>query len=164
MSFREGRICRVGRTAPVGRSALYSLLLPPFGLGSVTVFDPALLRASPSQKPACDFPAQASSARLSPDLSTRLLWAPCFHLCVWPACPSSRRRTVSPFAQRALPRLRARMGTSDFQSDVGLPPSLLVVPPYPRAGGSLWISRVPDSALMTCHGLRPRWARQSPGV
>ena len=26
-------------------------LLPPFGLGSVTIFDPALARASPSQKP-----------------------------------------------------------------------------------------------------------------
>ncbi len=50
----------------MGRSALYSLLLPPFGPESVTVFDPALLRASPSQKPACGFPAQASSAHLSP--------------------------------------------------------------------------------------------------
>jgi hypothetical protein len=34
---------RVGSTPPVVRSALYSLLLPPFGVGSVTVFDPAPL-------------------------------------------------------------------------------------------------------------------------
>jgi hypothetical protein len=52
---------RVERTPPVCRSALYSLFLPPFGSGSVTVFDPAPLCASPSQKPACGFPAQASS-------------------------------------------------------------------------------------------------------
>ena len=48
---------RVERTPPVCRSALYSPLLPPFGPGSVTVFDPAPLCASPSQKPACGFPA-----------------------------------------------------------------------------------------------------------
>jgi hypothetical protein len=36
-------------------------LLPPFGFGSVTVFDPALSRASPSQRPACGTTAQASS-------------------------------------------------------------------------------------------------------
>ena len=59
--------CRVGRTAPESRSALCSLLLPPFGPESVTVFDPALVRASPSQKPACGFPAQASSAHPSPN-------------------------------------------------------------------------------------------------
>ena len=53
---------RVERTPPVFRSASYSLLLPPFGPGSVTVFDHAPLCASPSQKPACGFPAQASSA------------------------------------------------------------------------------------------------------
>ncbi len=35
--------------------------------------------------------------------------------------------------------------------------------PTPRLGGPLRISRVPDSALMTCHGLGPRWARESPG-
>ncbi len=40
------RDCRVGRTAPEFRSALCSLLLRPFGIGSVTVFDLALLRAS----------------------------------------------------------------------------------------------------------------------
>ena len=57
---------RVERTPPVCRSALCSLLLPPFGLGSVTVFDHALSRASPSQKPACGFPARASSYGLSP--------------------------------------------------------------------------------------------------
>jgi hypothetical protein len=53
---------RVERTPPVFRCALYSPFLPPFGPGSVTVFHPALLCASPSQKPACGFPAQASSA------------------------------------------------------------------------------------------------------
>src|SRR5262249_30641494 len=53
---------RVERTPPVCRCALYSPLLPPFGPGSVTVFHPAPLCASPSQKPACGFPAQASSA------------------------------------------------------------------------------------------------------
>src|SRR5215470_14106326 len=58
---------RVERTPPVCRSALYSPFLPPFGPGSVTVFDPAPLCASPSQKPACGFPAQASSDGLSPD-------------------------------------------------------------------------------------------------
>jgi hypothetical protein len=52
---------RVERTPPVCRSALYSLFLPPFGSGSVTVFDHAPVCASPSQKPACGFPAQASS-------------------------------------------------------------------------------------------------------
>jgi uncharacterized protein (DUF488 family) len=40
---KVGPLGRVGRTPPVCRSALYSLLLPPFGLGSVTRFDPALL-------------------------------------------------------------------------------------------------------------------------
>jgi hypothetical protein len=51
----------------VCRSALYSPLLSPFGFESVTIFDPAPLCASPSQKPACGFPAQASSDGLSPD-------------------------------------------------------------------------------------------------
>jgi hypothetical protein len=45
----------------VFRRALCSLLLPPFGTGSVTIFRPAPLCASPSQKPACGAPAQASS-------------------------------------------------------------------------------------------------------
>ena len=49
------------------RSALCSPFLSPFGPESVTLFDPAPLCASPSQKPACGFPAQASSARLSPN-------------------------------------------------------------------------------------------------
>ena len=57
---------RVERTPPVCRSALCSRLLSPFGLESVTVFDPAPLCASPSQKPACGFPAQASSTSSSP--------------------------------------------------------------------------------------------------
>jgi len=52
---------RVERTPPVCRSALYALFLPPFGSGRVTVFDHAPLCASPSQKPACGFPAQAFS-------------------------------------------------------------------------------------------------------
>src|SRR6516165_2197967 len=59
-SFRSSLVRqggRVERTPSVCRSALYSPLLPPFGLGSVTVFDPAPLCASPSQKPACGFPA-----------------------------------------------------------------------------------------------------------
>jgi hypothetical protein len=43
------------------RRALCSLLLPPFGTGSVTLFRPAPLCASPSQKPACGAPAPASS-------------------------------------------------------------------------------------------------------
>ena len=58
---RNGVPGRVGRTPPVYRSALYSLFLPPFGLGSVTLFDHAPLCASPSQKPACGMTAQASS-------------------------------------------------------------------------------------------------------
>jgi hypothetical protein len=45
---------------------LYSLLLLPFSLGSVTRFDHAPLRVAPSQKPAGGFPAQASSRSLSP--------------------------------------------------------------------------------------------------
>jgi hypothetical protein len=49
------------------RSALCSRLLPPFGLGSVTIFDHAALEVSPSQKPAVGFPAQASSWGLTPD-------------------------------------------------------------------------------------------------
>src|SRR5215510_3497230 len=57
---------RVERTPPVCRSALCSLLLSPFGLESVTVFDHAPLCASPSQKPACGLPTQASSYSLSP--------------------------------------------------------------------------------------------------
>jgi hypothetical protein len=44
---------RVERTPPVFRRALCSLLLPPCGTGSVTIFRPAPLCASPSQKPAC---------------------------------------------------------------------------------------------------------------
>ncbi len=67
-------------------------------------------------------------------LSIRLPLPPGLHLCVWTASPSNRRLSVSPFAQRALPRVLARMKTSDFQSDVGLPASLLVVPPYPPIG------------------------------
>jgi hypothetical protein len=51
----------------VFRAALCSPLLSPFGLESVTVFDPAPLCASPSQKPACGITAQASSCRPSPD-------------------------------------------------------------------------------------------------
>src|SRR5262244_1637329 len=58
---------RVERTPPVFRSAWCSPLLSPFGLESVTVFDPAPLCASPSQKPACGITAQASSCRPSPD-------------------------------------------------------------------------------------------------
>ena len=41
--FAEVEYGRVGSTPPVCRSALYSLLLPPFGLGSVTRFDHAPL-------------------------------------------------------------------------------------------------------------------------
>src|SRR5262249_48822346 len=66
-SSTGGLFGRVERTPPVCRSALCSPLLSPFGLESVTVFDPAPLCASPSQKPACGFPAQASSDGLSPD-------------------------------------------------------------------------------------------------
>ena len=40
--------------------------LPPFGFGSVTVFDLVLPRASPSQRPACGTTAQASSYSPSP--------------------------------------------------------------------------------------------------
>ena len=58
---------RVERTPPVFRCALYSLLLPPFGTGSVTLFHHASLCASPSQKPACGITAQASSCRPLPD-------------------------------------------------------------------------------------------------
>src|SRR5215470_10367358 len=42
-------------------------LLPPFGLGSVTLLHHALLCASPSQKPACGITAQASSCCPLPD-------------------------------------------------------------------------------------------------
>jgi hypothetical protein len=43
---------RVERTPPVCRSAVYSPLLSPFGIESVTVFDPAPWCAScPSRKP-----------------------------------------------------------------------------------------------------------------
>jgi hypothetical protein len=35
--------------------------------------------------------------------------------------------------------------------------------PTPFLGGVHGISRVPDSALVTCHGLRPRWVRWSQG-
>src|SRR4029453_6353220 len=64
----KGRIGlgRVERTPPVCRSAWCSPFLSPCGLESVTLCDPAPLCASPSQKPAGGFPAQASSARLSP--------------------------------------------------------------------------------------------------
>ena len=48
------------------RLALCSLLLSPFGFKSVTRFSPTPLGASPSQKPACGFPAQASSFGLLP--------------------------------------------------------------------------------------------------
>src|SRR5262245_27903467 len=41
-------------------------LLPPFGFGSVTVFDLVLPRASPSQRPACGTTTQASSYSPSP--------------------------------------------------------------------------------------------------
>jgi hypothetical protein len=43
------------------RHSLFSLLLSPFSIESATSFSHALLITSPSQKPACGFPAQASS-------------------------------------------------------------------------------------------------------
>src|SRR4030095_2738044 len=52
------------RTPPGGRSAWCSPLLSPFGLESVTVFDPAPLCASSSQQPACGFPAVIFRSRL----------------------------------------------------------------------------------------------------
>jgi hypothetical protein len=58
---------RVERTSSVCRSALCSPLLSPFGIESVTGFDLAPLYASPSQKPAGGFPAQASSSSPLPD-------------------------------------------------------------------------------------------------
>ena len=58
---------RVERTSPVWRSALCSPFLSPFGIESVTVCDRAPVEASPSQKPASGFPAQASSWSLAPD-------------------------------------------------------------------------------------------------
>jgi len=79
---------------------LYSQLLPPFGVGSVTVFDPTLLSASPSQKPAGGFPAQASSVSLSPagielDQTT------------WP-----RERIPRPIARELLPGETAALAAS----------------------------------------------------
>jgi hypothetical protein len=51
----------------VCRSAVSFRWLPPFGLGSVTRFDPAPWGVSPSQQPASSGPAHASSWRLAPD-------------------------------------------------------------------------------------------------
>jgi hypothetical protein len=53
------------------RLALSSPLLSPFGFESATRFSHASLRASPSQKPACGFPAQASSLNHSPNRKQR---------------------------------------------------------------------------------------------
>jgi len=43
--------------------------------------------------------------------------------------------------------------TSDFPQTFRLPPGLPVVLPYPPLEGVYRISRVPDFALKTCHGL-----------
>jgi hypothetical protein len=78
-------------------------------------------------------------------LSVRLLFSPRFHLCVWPALPSSGQLHVPPFAPWALPHVLARMGTSDFPWVVGLPAGLPVVPPYPLPWGNPW--DLPSSRL-----------------
>ena len=79
-------------------------------------------------------------------------------------CHRAVTRHVPPFAPWALPHFVARMGTSDFligrrvsfrcAGCATLPPSV---------EESMRISRVPDSALVTCPGLRPRWVRGSHG-
>ena len=61
-----GLLSRVERTPPILRSALYSLFSPAFRFKSVTRFDLIPLGASPPQKPARGFPAQASSCKRSP--------------------------------------------------------------------------------------------------
>src|SRR5262247_1608685 len=68
---------RVERTPPVFRSALCSPLLSPFGLESVTVFDPAPLCVSPSQKPACGITAPYVLEHIRCEKSARyVLWEP----------------------------------------------------------------------------------------
>lgn len=91
---------RVGSTHPVVRSAVYSRWLPPFGLGSVTVCDPALLCASPSQKPACGTPARASSHGHSPP---RDEW----HQATWPG-----ERMALGVATEALPGATASVASA----------------------------------------------------
>jgi hypothetical protein len=88
----------------------------------------------------------AFAAPCEPDWrSVRLLFSPRFHLCVWPALPSSGQLNVPPFAPWALPHFLARMGTSDCPWVVGLPSGLPVVPPYPLPWGNRW--DLPSSRL-----------------
>ena len=82
---------------------------------------------------------------------------------MWLAFPSSGCLDVPPFVPWSLLHFITTMRTSDFPRTIGLPSGLPVVPPYPRIGGIHGISRVPNSALMTCHGLRPRWTLGSHG-
>src|SRR4029453_8122103 len=85
-------------------------------------------------------------------LSARFPWSPWGHLWVWTALPSSGLPPVPPFAPRALPRLDARMGASDFLWTVGWPSSGLVVSSYPRP----WRSPedLPSSRRCLVHVLR----------
>ena len=49
------------------------------------------------------------------------------------------------------------MGTSDFLWTIGPSPVCRLCHPTPIPGRTQRISRVPDSAVVTCPGLRPRW-------
>jgi hypothetical protein len=156
---------RVGSTPPVCRSALYSPLLPPFGLGSVTVFDPAPLKVSPSQKPAGGFPAQASSYSRSPNgIEARLAMD---SIPVVAACPPLRVGGVAIASMTVRAPLCSAGVTPRPRSYGGIRLPMrhrassrcAGCTALPLTGGAHRISRVPGSALLTCHGLRPRWVR-----
>ena len=84
-----------------------------------------------------------------------------------PACGRHCPRAGSPLC---LPLLRGRYPTSSLvwrhptSSGVsGFLPVCRLCHPTPVLGRPQRISRVPDAALVTCHGLRPRWTRRSHG-
>ena len=83
------------------------------------------------------------------------------------ACGRRCPRAGSPLC---LPLLRGRYPTSSLiwrhptSSRVsGFLPVCRLCHPTPVPGRAQRISRVPDAALVTCHGLRPRWTRRSHG-
>src|SRR5262249_51615811 len=99
--------------------------------------------------------------------------------CSYPLDSCGRRGSTSACGRRCpragsplcLPLLRGRYPTSlliwrhPTSSGVsGFLPVCRLCRPTPVPGRAQRISRVPDAALVTCHGLRPRWIRRSHGL
>ena len=136
---------------------------------SVTRFSHAQSGASPPQKPACGFPAQASSVSHSSDRILACLAIRSIPVVVI-VSPLSVNNVAIECSTHCAP-LRS-MGVTPllhYYESIRLPMNrwasfgltrCVALLPVGRTHG---ISRVPDSPLMTCHGLRPRWTLGSLG-